>query len=716
MSAIIKAFQWPKRDESLNPDENDGSEKGLKGMVTVFVKKKVKEELEHIHHRHNKKPSNKENVEIADIELQVTGSEETVLVDSSSASNLENDDCKVWDMSNFGLDEIIFPDIISEVPVETLILSHNEFTSVPLDLLKITSLRQLDLGFNKIDDISSQLIKKLRDHKKIAHIDVQHNLMRAINPEVYSLPHCQFNTQGNPLMGGLIFPSWFFGITFGIHNRFMLSLMDVFFLMQAAFIVSFGYVLHDSQYLPTVEYALISVFFVTLIGLTAYFGIYGIRWTDSIFFIVPELTEVLEMGKEVDGDGKSKFKGTNKQLEDDQKETKKKVIAFAESKLPEKAQKEIKDIQSKIPEIEDSLKEGEKYLEEVAKDHAIEAGKKLIGEARGLKGFLERNANVFAVISMVIELPVLLAFSFTSHIAWPSALNFFQWFVFNFDKYANGYEAGFWAAVIAALAQRIFFETTRNSHLGKYAAAILQTAITSTAVTLFVQLSKSLLCTYGEHGGTLTGYPTELQCWTGIHLFWASVSLVVFMIYYPMAILSVPVWQQRSKGLTILFPSYFLIAIAQVKLLLTLFTSFFGDVHPLYLGANTVCALGLLLLSITLPTRTAKTYNLILLKSKVKIGRMSSYLSALSASIAAIAVANVSSSSVLTIVIILALFQGVIAGIAWILVKIAIRRHKKRIGMPLFFGVVEIANDDEEEDKSKETSKKKKKFGFLPCV
>jgi len=95
---------------------------------------------------------------------------------------------------------------------------------------------------------------------------------------------------------------------------------------------------------------------------------------------------------------------------------------------------------------------------------------------------------------------------------------------------------------------------------------------------------------------------------------------------------------------------------------------------------------------------------------------MSSYLSALSASIAAIAVANVSSSSVLTIVIILALFQGVIAGIAWILVKIAIRRHKKRIGMPLFFGVVEIANDDEEEDKSKETSKKKKKFGFLPCV
>jgi hypothetical protein len=52
--------------------------------------------------------------------------------------------------------------------------------------------------------------------------------LRAIPPELFSLPkskfksffnplilQAEFNTNGNPLAGGIVFPSWFFGATFG---------------------------------------------------------------------------------------------------------------------------------------------------------------------------------------------------------------------------------------------------------------------------------------------------------------------------------------------------------------------------------------------------------------------------------------------------------------------------------------------------------------------
>ena len=63
--------------------------------------------------------------------------------------------------------------------------------------------------------------------------------------------------------------------------------------------------------------------------------------------------------------------------------------------------------------------------------------------------------------------------------------------------------------------KRIALELSRVPRFGRFAAAILQQTIALTALPLFVQLTKVLVCTYDENGGILDDYAGDLKCWKG---------------------------------------------------------------------------------------------------------------------------------------------------------------------------------------------------------
>ena len=69
--------------------------------------------------------------------------------------------------------------------------------------------------------------------------------------------------------------------------------------------------------------------------------------------------------------------------------------------------------------------------------------------------YLENHSNIFAVISMAVEFPLVLAFSFDISIPWPPVINrIFRFFLFNFPDVDNiGYLFGFWLAVIFVIFQ-----------------------------------------------------------------------------------------------------------------------------------------------------------------------------------------------------------------------------------------------------------------------
>jgi Leucine-rich repeat (LRR) protein len=61
------------------------------------------------------------------------------------------------------------------VEVENIILSNNEFSNIPLDIMKIPSLSKIIIDHNKIDDIDFKAIKALRMHKEITYVDLSYN-------------------------------------------------------------------------------------------------------------------------------------------------------------------------------------------------------------------------------------------------------------------------------------------------------------------------------------------------------------------------------------------------------------------------------------------------------------------------------------------------------------------------------------------------------------
>ena len=96
---------------------------------------------------------------------------------------------------------------------------------------------------------------------------------------------------------------------------------------------------------------------------------------------------------------------------------------------------------------------------------------------------------------------------------------------------------------------------------------------------VFVNLAKVFDCTYDGDVPLLDELEDDaIVCWNDTqHIVLACVGFVAFLIYYPIAVLSIPIWQNRSKGLTIKFPSYFIIVSGQLKLALSLLVAFFSD-------------------------------------------------------------------------------------------------------------------------------------------
>jgi hypothetical protein len=87
----------------------------------------------------------------------------------------------------------------------------------------------------------------------------------------------------NPLSSSFVFPAWFFGVSFGNKNRFVLLLIDAFFASLILFLLFFGAVLEDTEQVKVIQTVLTVVFFGSFVASGLYFGLGGILWTDSIF-------------------------------------------------------------------------------------------------------------------------------------------------------------------------------------------------------------------------------------------------------------------------------------------------------------------------------------------------------------------------------------------------------------------------------------------------
>eukprot|EP01114_Cavostelium_apophysatum_P008989 TRINITY_DN2205_c0_g2_i1.p1 TRINITY_DN2205_c0_g2~~TRINITY_DN2205_c0_g2_i1.p1 ORF type:complete len:1064 (+),score=342.99 TRINITY_DN2205_c0_g2_i1:37-3228(+) len=649
LTHVINAFKW--KLELPEGEEKEEEEKGGLDLALSFIKSAVKRD---------KQP-------------------ERPLVE--------------WDLSNQSLEVLAFPKEISQVEVEVLKLSINKFKGIPVEALQIKTLKKIILDRNFIMELDDKAIKAFRKHPNIRYVDLSYNYLRAIPPELFSLPKCEFDTSGNPLAGGLVFPAWFFGLTFGNHNYFAIFVMDAIFLVLGTLIVLFGYLAKDSPNLGYIMLTLLIGFFGLFFIGTLYMGVYGIPWTDSIFAsrvtAIASLIDIV-LVLEDDDEGEDEVDDPNSLAE--AREKLKKVIKDKAMEIKDKYEDKVKDGIKEVKEKAEEIKEKAEQLKDQIKD-AIDEHKENL---KGIFGFITRNANVIAIFTMLSDLPALFSFSFDiPSVDWPKWIGYLRLFVLKFDEWTSGYEVGFWVAVAGALIQRILFEMARNSKMGKYCAVLLSSIITATNLPIFVQLTKSLICTYDIPGKpTLDAYPPDefgnpKICWEGDHLYFASISLFVFMIYYPMAVLSVPVWQQRAKGLTITFPSYFLILVGQSKFVLTLITTAFSTRAAVYLSTNMVISVALFALGISLPTmKNAVNTDIILTKTKVKIGRIGSYFGVVLSAIGAVLVYNLPSIS-LPIVITLIVVQVVITISTILLIKLATARFEKRRNFRPFFKFTE---------------------------
>lgn len=152
----------------------------------------------------------------------------------------------------------------------------------------------------------------------------------------------------------------------------------------------------------------------------------------------------------------------------------------------------------------------------------------------------------------------------------------------------------------------------------------------------------------------------------------------------------------------------------QVKFLLALLTSLFSKVPALYLAVNCLLSFGLVLLILTLKNpnkpheNPAEERRLQLIRAKVKIGRLASYLSVWLGSIFAIptyALNNETASNVLFVILVI--LQVSIAVVAFISMRIAEHRHKQGLGFLFFFKAVEMPLPLTEEDLKEDEEKPK---------
>jgi hypothetical protein len=451
-------------------------------------------------------------------------------------------------------------------------------------------------------------------------LDLSYNRLPVIPPELYSLRLISADTSGNPLVTSLVYPAWFFGLKF---TRFNLLTFDFLFAFMVFGLLYSGHLFSDSPDLRFLVLLYLGVFFSLLILAASYFGLVAITWTDV--YSVDTGTDGDE--DEEDGDHDDFVEG--EEIGGGEPETVEEIEVAAED-----TGVAMQGVNVDTDELVGSAvaATGTEAIGDLVSDS--EVGRMVAQALKEDVGLFGTAANLLTVASITLELPIILAFSFQANIPWPDAIvDFFNFFVLQFSflsKYVDSvdeivFNVGFWAAVALVILQRSALELSRFPAFGARVAAALQFSVTVLALPIFTWLLKPLDCTY-EVQPAVPDDPglSDLECWTGRHSLYAVVALVSFVAYYPMAILSGPIWTYRSNNLTIKFPSYFIIVSGQLKLVLAIFTSFFTSSRTLYLVVNILSTLSLLALIVTLQVPSMLSPDALTMR-KVKILRTGTY-------------------------------------------------------------------------------------------
>ncbi|KNC52924.1 leucine-rich repeat containing protein [Thecamonas trahens ATCC 50062] len=66
----------------------------------------------------------------------------------------------------------------------------------------------------------------------------------------------------------------------------------------------------------------------------------------------------------------------------------------------------------------------------------------------------------------------------------------------------------------------------------------------------------------------------DVECWSGAHFVFALGAIGVLLIYYPMAVLSNPIWQERNMRLDVRFHPDYLLVVSQAKMFFSVVTNF----------------------------------------------------------------------------------------------------------------------------------------------
>jgi len=498
----------------------------------------------------------------------------------------------------------------------------------PLDRLS-TSMRNLRSsqaseypGDGTVSDTDGGANSQVQVSEPTLDVDLSYNRLPVIPPELYSLRLVLADTSGNPLVTSLVYPAWFFGLKF---TRFNLLTFDFLFAFMVFGLLYSGHLFAESPDLRFLVLLYLGVFFTLLIVAASYFGLVAITWTDVYSVNTSDEAD----GEEEEGDGDHDDFVEGEEIGGGEPETVEEIEVAVEDTGVAMQSVNV-DTSTLVGSAVSAT--GTEAVGALVSDN--EVGRMVAQALREDVGLFGTAANLLTVVSIALELPIVLAFSFQANIPWPAAIvDFFNFFVLQFSflsKYVDSvdeivFNVGFGAAVVLVVLQRSALELSRFPAFGARVAAALQFSVTVLALPIFTWLLKPLDCTYEVQPAVPDDLGLNgLQCWTGRHSIYAVIALASFVAYYPMAILSGPIWTYRSNNLTIKFPSYFIIVSGQLKLVLAIFTSFFTSSRTLYLVVNILSTLSLFALIVTLKMPSMLSPDALTMR-KVKILRTGTY-------------------------------------------------------------------------------------------
>ena len=199
------------------------------------------------------------------------------------------------------------------------------------------------------------------------------------------------------------------------------------------------------------------------------------------------------------------------------------------------------------------------------------------------------RTNAAALFTLVWEMIQLVAMCVRG-VRWPSAVNTTVRTAL-LDVTAL-FSFLFWVSVVLGMALRMALEFPR-----------LQSALKSVGLPVTLNLSSylafasalfylpilnnalgALSCSYdvadpsAPHSLVLHRSPGH-ECWSKEHFAYAVGAIGVLMVYYPMAVLSNPIWQERNLGLDVRFHPSYLLLVGQGKMVLSVVTNFTRDIN-----------------------------------------------------------------------------------------------------------------------------------------